>query len=221
MTQYLSLNIRRRSTWLDDGGTSSNVESLSRRHSHHNHKGPGNLPNNQLATYLKQFSNTGGKLIKLNVGGQLFRTYENTLSNVPKTRLADLDETSPFYDEKTESYFFDRNPIIFQSILDLYRDGQMHIPHDVCARQVGKDLIFWQLSMSNLADCCKKHYEDVLDEIESYEAIVDEVRGFPRNIYSVHSKPYNNYDYSNSRIQIWEFLDDHASSKGAKVCVLF
>jgi hypothetical protein len=86
-----------------------------------------------------------------------------------------------FYDDETDSYFFDRNPIIFQSILDFYRDGQMHIPHDVCARQIGKDLIFWQLSLSKLADCCKKHYKDVLDEIESYEAIVDEVRGFPRS----------------------------------------
>jgi len=66
---------------MDDGGTSSNVESLSRRHSHHHHKGLGNLPNNQLATYLRQFSNTGGKIIKLNVGGQLFQTYKkcNTL----------------------------------------------------------------------------------------------------------------------------------------------
>jgi hypothetical protein len=103
MTQYSSLNIRRRSTWLDDGGASSNVESLSRKHSHHHHKSPGNLANNQLATYLKQFTNTGGKIIKLNVGGQLFQTYKDTLSSVPKTRLADLDETSPFYDDETDS----------------------------------------------------------------------------------------------------------------------
>ena len=68
----------------------------------------------------KAAMNLKGK-ITIEVGGTLFRTTKKTLSRIKKSRLSNLDENDESYDPITGYYFFDRNPQLFNWILDAYR----------------------------------------------------------------------------------------------------
>ncbi len=59
--------------------------------------------------------------VTLEVGGKLFKTTQQSLSNIPGTRLSELVEKDSCYDAITGHYFFDHNPELFNWILDAYR----------------------------------------------------------------------------------------------------
>lgn len=218
MTHYLSLPIRRKSTLVDDRGLSSTSLSVHSRGSKPSVSHPP-LSNFQLqlASHLRQFAAIAGEVVKINVGGQLFQTYDSTLQNVPSTRLADLDTTSPFYDEESKTYFFDRNHVVFQCILDFYRDGEMHLPRDVCPRQIEKDLVFWQLNYSSLSACCKTYLENAISEIEAREMLLEEIKEFPTRVYDLHSEPDEESDLQSWRSRAWNFLDELGPTRMSKV----
>lgn len=155
--------------------------------------------------------------IIINVGGEVFKTSKDHFKRFPKTRLADLDATSGTYEESTNSYFFDRNPVLFHYILDYYKSGELHIPHNVCYRLVESELSYWQIEYSEMTDCCKKVIEEDFDEYASEESLQQELKVQPK-IYSSQSKHVPEY-ISNWRIRTWEFLDDQCSpTKATKVC---
>ena len=52
-------------------------------------------------------------------------------------------------------FFFDRHPRSFNSILNFYRTGKLHIQDDMCVLAFRDDLEFWGLSEFNLENCCQ------------------------------------------------------------------
>lgn len=60
------------------------------------------------------------KRILLKVGGRLFETWEDNLENHPDTLLGS-PEKELFYDQRTRTYVFDRDPEMFRNILNYYR----------------------------------------------------------------------------------------------------
>lgn len=60
------------------------------------------------------------KRILLKVGGRLFETWEDNLANHPDTLLGS-PEKELFYDPRTKTYVFDRDPEMFRNILNYYR----------------------------------------------------------------------------------------------------
>jgi len=75
-------------------------------------------------------------VIEISVGGQLHKTRLATLLTKPDTKLYQLamDHMALTEDERQlqSSYFFDRNPEVFSSILEYYRTGRLselyHLP---------------------------------------------------------------------------------------------
>ena len=59
--------------------------------------------------------------ITLEIGGTLFTTTKRSLSRFSGSRLSQLDENDESFDPSTGHYFFDRNPELFNWILDAYR----------------------------------------------------------------------------------------------------
>lgn len=59
--------------------------------------------------------------VTLEVGGALFTTTKKSLSVFPSSRLAQLDENDDSFDPSTGRFFFDRNPELFNWVLDSYR----------------------------------------------------------------------------------------------------
>ena len=66
--------------------------------------------------------------IIINVGGQRHETLWVTLAKYPLSRLGALTSCDTEHDE----VFFDRNPKLFPHILDFYRTGCLHFPHNIC-----------------------------------------------------------------------------------------
>jgi len=154
----------------------------------------------------------------INIGGDVFKTDKETLQRFPNTRLAKLDQACDAYDKDTNSYFFDRNPVLIYNILDYYKTGELYLPHNICPRMIESELSFWQIEYKSLVGCCKTRLEENMDKIVAHEDLIDEVLKIPKNINSADSKQLREYA-SDCRINIWKFLDDPVSSRAAKVCL--
>ncbi|XP_050402185.1 potassium voltage-gated channel protein Shaw-like [Patella vulgata] len=99
----------------------------------------------------------------LNVGGVRHETHVSTLRNAPNTRLARLAENHLESGCKTEEYFFDRHPAVFNSVIDYYRTGELHVPLEVCGAVVKRELDFWQINQYKIKACCWRHYRSYID----------------------------------------------------------
>ena len=94
------------------------------------------------------------ELMRLDVGGSLFVTSRATLERVPNTRLSDLSELDTNYNKDTRSWWFDRNPELFNCILDFFRCEELHFPHNFCGPAIKKELLYWRIHECDIAPCC-------------------------------------------------------------------
>lgn len=112
--------------------------------------------------------------VELNVGGTIFSTTFKTLSTIPDTKLCSLKKNIALHNSPTQ-FFFDRNPEIFNSILDLYRTGELHFPSNFCGATIRNELDFWEIDKKHLSECClaslHRHDEDldILKEIKNLQ----------------------------------------------------
>ena len=109
--------------------------------------------------------------VKINIGGQLFITKLNTIQRFPGTKLSNITETCDHFDKTSEEYYFDRNPLIFQSILDYYRTGKLHFVTNVCPEHIRDELDFWEISTSDLGPCCWKYFYAVDNDLKTVGVI--------------------------------------------------
>jgi hypothetical protein len=100
------------------------------------------------------------KRIRINVGGVRFETYRPTLMLIRESRLANLSPTNSDYDPIRDEYFFDRDPISFQAILNYYRTGRLHAPGSVCGNLFFQELEFWNISEQSIQPCCWTAYNN-------------------------------------------------------------
>lgn len=86
--------------------------------------------------------------VVLNVGGKRFETLIDTLRKYPSTMLGAMFSSSFIMatpDEKGE-YFFDRDPKVFQVILNFYRHGKIIVPQNMCPEMVKEELDFFGIN---------------------------------------------------------------------------
>ena len=96
--------------------------------------------------------------VKFNVGGKLFECYFVTLKRFPESRLAKLDDKSINFHSDSNEFFFDRNSLAFEAILEACRTGELHMPRDLCNATIQRELEFWGISPSYLSPCCWKTF---------------------------------------------------------------
>lgn len=128
--------------------------------------------------------------ITLNVGGTLFVTFRETLNKYPNTKLGSLNDSSPYYRKNKNYYFFDRNPELFNTILDFYRNDILHFPSHVCSGLWHQELRYWGLSVSAISECCYTTYvkysnDDVV--IQNLRRTLDEGSTFTQGHISLNA----------------------------------
>ncbi|XP_059162820.1 potassium voltage-gated channel protein Shaw-like [Physella acuta] len=101
--------------------------------------------------------------ILLNVGGVRHETHVTTLKNVPNSRLSRLAALHTSSGKGKQEYFFDRHPAVFNSIIDFYRTGELHVPLEVCGAVVKRELDFWQIEELQIKACCWRHYRSYIE----------------------------------------------------------
>lgn len=108
----------------------------------------------KLSNLLDVPDASSDNFVLLNVGGRTFKTTKESISRWPGTRLARMTCSDPNFDPKTQEWFFDRNPVHFNNILDFYRTGHLHFPHNVCGPSIKKELDYWQIQEGYIDACC-------------------------------------------------------------------
>ena len=112
------------------------------------------------------------EILLLNVGGMNFRVMRSNFSILPRTRLSRLaraytkEQILSLCDGYTEGevkeFYFNRNWTTFNSILDFYRLGTLHLTVDTCAMVFKDDLAFWGIDELYLDPCCAlKFYPEI------------------------------------------------------------
>jgi hypothetical protein len=174
--------------------------------------------------------------IQFNVRGTTFITYRRTLDRFPNTRLASLSIDADNFIQEENSYFFDRDPDIFNVVLNYYQWGEIHIPKHLCGATFRRELEFWNISDVNVAKCCWQTYYQynsdltILDQLAQVEAMykdgvdpndeneapdADDING--RDIDGDLEGTANNANMRNATHAIWTFLNNPQSSMAAKV----
>lgn len=97
-------------------------------------------------------------LVRINVGGKIFVTTRTTLEKVPDTRLSHLSDMDLNYNKEKREWFFDRNPDLFNNILDFYRCDELHFPHNFCGPSIKKELMYWKIHEGDISPCCWNRY---------------------------------------------------------------
>ena len=155
--------------------------------------------------------------VVLNVGGKRFETLESTLRRIPGTMLGRIDHSSPYYDVSRGEFFFDRDPFIFTSVLNLYRIGELHLPHNTCGPAIKRELLFWEVDENVISECCWRFYKAFEEEQGRLVRI--------RNAFGFNKAAYGQYRGQGSgahgprywKFHTWKLLSDPTSSLAAKV----
>lgn len=97
--------------------------------------------------------------VQINVRGEMFETYEHTLSRFPRTLLGSQTKRNRFYNPIRREYYFDRDKAVFNSILFYYQsNGILSKPETVSYETFSSELKFFQLD---------GFYEDSDEELDS------------------------------------------------------
>jgi len=167
--------------------------------------------------YLKSwdfcnFMDTHGELliINLNVGGTRFQCYRHTLDTFPDSKLANLNLQSTYYNAEKNEFFFDRNPVLFQCILDAFRKGVIHMPRDICGSTFKEELLYWKIPSRRMAPCCWEALYRCENDLNTMKTLVHDLRKGRQVMASLEvQSPWKH--------KIWQFLEDHNSSRAAMV----
>ena len=157
--------------------------------------------------------------VDFEVGGKHFSTRLSNLTRHPNTRLANALESGDQFDPVKKAFRFDRNPDIFTYVLDYYRSGELHFPHQLCGPTVKKELRFWGIDENEIEPCCWSRYKEHDDQMESLhelgQAFAETDFTFRRSDMLLLSA------VQKWRERVWKFLEDPTSSKLAHVSDVF
>lgn len=162
--------------------------------------------------------------ITLNVRGFKYQVLNENFLKYPFTRLGrlqthlhtkskyELSLICDSYNLELNEFYFDRDPFVFNIILNLYKTGRLHINQNECASYIRDELVYWQIDESLIDSCCQIGFYERLDEIEE---VVNTITKLKQAI----SVEYQNELKSCGRLQksLWKLFDNPKSSILAKV----
>ena len=108
---------------------------------------------------------TIGSISKLQVCIKVFSYFLNQCFDIRLGHLARVETHEEIMNLVTDynllenEYFFDRHPRSFNSILNFYRTGKLHINEEMCVLAFQADLEFWGIDDSILETCCRERYD--------------------------------------------------------------
>ena len=112
------------------------------------------------------------EIVVFNVGGMQFHVLRSNFAIMPTTRLSRLVRAQTkqdilqlcdgyVYRKVRPEYHFHRNPQFFNSVLDLYRQQELHGNCNSCSMPFHADLKYWGVDEYLMESCCMlKHYSE-------------------------------------------------------------
>lgn len=132
--------------------------------------------------------------VKFNVGGRLFETTHSTILKYPDSVLA--KHIGPLGKPDAEGvYFIDRNPNVFEAILDYYRSGLLACPPNVHPDVFTSELGFWGIDVpEDPSEGCNRSDDE--DETKEQDLSIYKMSDFLEGLARSWDKPYSpNYTH--------------------------
>ena len=123
--------------------------------------------------------------VQINVRGEMFETYEQTLSRFPCTLLGSRTKRNRYYNPLTCEYFFDRDKAVFNAILFFYQsNGILSKPETVSYEIFLAELKFFQL------DGCHEDSEEGLENgLPTRRGCCRKVTKLRKNVWKFFEQP--------------------------------
>lgn len=122
------------------------------------------------------------------------------------------------YDLTAMQFYFNRDPEIFNSILDYLNDKKLHInTTNMCVYRILEELSYWSIDESFMEPCCSleinKRKANLDEELEKREKIISQA--------DAESDLFNNVLFSKFRKISWDIFEHPHSSVFAMFYFLF
>ena len=108
-------------------------------------------------------------------------------------------------------YFFDRHPRSFNSILNFYRTGRLHLIDEMCVLAFSDDLEFWMIDEVYLESCCQNKYNT------RKEHVIEEMKKEANNIRKEVEEDFGTGKFVKYQICLWDLIEKPHTSMAAKV----
>ena len=166
--------------------------------------------------------------IIFDLNGETFQIFKSNFNKWPTTRLSRLinansesvrrglcDEYSVNVDG-IKTYKFYRNPDHFNTILDLYRIGEVHCPKHNCFTTTMEELIFWGVEDLMMELCCSSNYHKEKKLNEQINMNTNRWKK-QQSCIRIAEENYGTSFKERLRKRIWYLLEYSNSSSAAKV----
>ena len=143
--------------------------------------------------------------IILNLRGTKFEVPLTSLDRWPNTRLGrlkvclmtekaeNLKELCDDFDLLRNEFYFNKDPQVFQLVLEYYDEEKIHFDERICVNHFLKQLNYWKINEANcFDDCCQYKFVDTWESfkgnLDKQEKIIEEnefrhdftIKCFPR-----------------------------------------
>jgi hypothetical protein len=167
--------------------------------------------------------------ITLNVGGLKHEILWKTLNRFPNSKLGKLKKNlnSDYlnslcddYDAEKNEFFFDRDPTLFNLILNYYREGKLHINDNICPNVLQLELDYWEIDQPNMDLYCEEklyHKQQAINEVlENYMKIFTEEKTKIEAINKIKSGKFSAW-----KNRIWNLVDNPFENKSSYMAMVF
>jgi len=160
------------------------------------------------------------KRLTINVGGVRHEVLWRLLSLVPLSRLGLLSRARTHqeiislcsdYSIVENEFFFDRHPRSFNTILNFYRTGKLHLADEMCVLAFGEDLHYWGLSADHLDGCCYDKF------IGKRELVIEQMEGNSRKVKKEEEDDFGDGKFAKYQKMIWDLMEKPETSTAAQV----
>ena len=119
------------------------------------------------------------------------------------------------YSLRDNEFYFDRDPITFNCVLNFYRTDRLHVIDEICILDYADDLEFWMIKELNLEICCIDKFnarrEHILAEVEKEKMTMVEVEV---------EEDFGDGYFAQYQRALWDLFEKPQSSLPAKLISL-
>ena len=147
-----------------------------------------------------------------------------SIADIPRSRLGRLAlqgqthekiiDLCDAYSLIDNEYFFDRHPRSFNSILNFYRTGKLHVVDEMCVMAFSDDLDYWGIDEAYLESCCQNKFNTRKEHIE------EEMKKEANNVKKEVEEDFGDGNFAKYKRCLWDLTEKPHTSTAAKVSFL-